>query len=363
MRKKILIIIAVLGILSLLSLSKFLIDMGKISPLFFQLIFNRDIELKKEDSRINLLLLGIGGGNHEGPDLTDTVIFVNLDPVKNKANLVSIPRDLWVPDLKAKINTAYQTGESKKKGGGIILAKSVVEKVLGQSIDYVVRVDFAGFTQAVDIIGGVDVDVEKAFDDYQYPIEGKETDVCGRSQEEVEVFATASSQLDAFPCRYLHLSFNTGIQHMTGETALRFVRSRHAQGDEGTDFARSKRQEKVLKAMKDKAFSMETLLNPVKLASLYSALSSNIDTNIEESELDDFVRLAQKMRGAKIQSTVLDYGDDKTNRPGLLFNPLRSQEYGNQWVLIPRIGAENYKEIQEYVECEIKTGNCPIPVK
>lgn len=357
MRKKIIIAI---GILVFIFFVFLFVKTSKFSPILFQFFFDREISLKKEDSNINLLLLGISGGQHEGPLLTDTIIFTSLDLKKNQATLVSMPRDLWIPDLKAKINTAYYYGETKKKGGGITLAKAVVEKILNKQIDYVVRIDFAGFVEIVDELGGIDVDVERAFDDYEYPVEGKESDLCGHDQSEIEALATFSSQLEVFPCRYSYIHFDKGLQHMDGQTALRFVRSRHAVGEEGSDFARSQRQEKIIQAIKDKVFSVQTILNPVKLVTLYSTLGKNIDTNIQEIEIDDFIKLAQKMKNAEINSAVLDYGDEKKDRAGLLFNPLASADYDNQWVLIPRIGNGDFSEIQKHVDCEIKKGNCTI---
>lgn len=360
MRKKIAIII---GLLVLLVLGKVLIETVALSPFLFQLLFSRDISLKKESHNINLLLLGIAGGAHQGPNLSDTIIFASLDLKTNKITLFSLPRDLWMPDLSGKINTAYAIGEAKQKGGGKILAKAVVKKVLGQGVDYIIILNFDGFVQAVDLIGGIDVLVERTFDDYEYPVEGKEDDPCGHTQEEIEELATSSSQLKAFPCRYTHIHFDKGIAHMDGKTALQFVRSRHAQGEEGTDFARSKRQEKVMAAFKNKIFSLETLLNPVKVVGLYSSIGQNINTDIQRTELDDFIRLAQKMKNAKMQNAVLDDGDKETKRPGLLVNPPKSEDYKNQWVLVPRVGNGNFLEIQKYVECEIKQGTCPISDK
>src|SRR3989344_6217196 len=346
--------------LILVVLGRYLINVAKLSPVLFQLLFNKEIQLKKSDHNINLLLLGIGGGKHEGPNLTDTIIFASIDQSKNKATLLSIPRDLWVPDINAKINTAYATGEDKKKGGGLILTKAVVSKIVNQPIDYVVRVDFDGFIKAVDMVGGLDIEVERTLDDYEYPIEGKENDVCGHTEEEVQKLATSTAQLEAFPCRYTHFYIDKGLQHMDGETSLRFVRSRHGLGEEGTDFARSARQAKVISSFKSKLLSAQTLLNPMKMISLYETMNANIDTDIQQSEFDDFVRLFQKMRGAKIQSAVLDMGDEAKGGFGLLTNPQTATGYADQWVLIPRSGNGSFTEIQKYVDCEIKTGICVV---
>lgn len=321
-------------------------------PVLYQLLFQKEIELKKtEDQKINMVLLGIGGGKHDGPLLTDTVIFVSIDPVDKKVTLVTIPRDLWVPELRQKINFAYASGEAKKDGGGLMLTKAVVEKIMGQKVDYGFRVDFNGFIRAVDMIGGLDIEVERAFDDYEYPLSGKEADTCGFEEEEFEKRATAEAQLEAFPCRYEHLRFEKGVQHMDGATALKFVRSRHATGSEGTDFARSKRQEKVITAFQGKIISVGTFLNPLKLVSLYDVFQDSIDTDIQKDEYDDFVKLAQKMQSASMKNYVIDYGDDVQGRPGLLINPPITEEFNLQWVLIPRDGSGDYAEIQAYVKC------------
>ena len=335
-RKRPLILLVVIVVL----LAIFVIKTANVYPFLFQLVFNRGINLKQTtDNRINILLLGTGGGNHDGPNLTDTIILASLDQKNDKVTLVSIPRDLWVE------------------------AEAAMGKITGQSIDYGVRLDFSGFVKAVDIVGGLDINVDNTFDDYQYPIDGKETDTCGHTPAELQSLAnTPEDQLpQVFPCRYLHVHFNKGLNHMNGETALEFVRSRHAtQTIEASDFARSKRQEKVIKAFKDKALSLQTLLNPGKVISLYTTLQGSIDTDIKQSEFDDFIRLAEKMKSAKIQSIVIDQGDDQTQRSGLLINPPSTGDYGYAWTLIPRTGNGNFSEIQSYISCQINKGNCSV---
>lgn len=353
----------ILSLIILFFVGKAVIKIVKLTPFLFQLIFNRDINLKTNDDHINVLLLGIGGKNHQGPNLTDTVIFTSLSTKGDKATLVSIPRDLWVQDLDAKINTAYSTGESKRQGGGLVLSKAVVSKIVGQPIDYVLRIDFDGFVKAVDLIGGLPVNIDRTFDDYEYPIDGKEEDPCGHSDIELKELATSSSQLEAFPCRYNYVHFDKGMRQMDGKTALQFVRSRHAKGAEGSDFARSQRQEKIIKAFKDKVFSLQTLANPAKVVSLYNILKGSIDTDIKDDELDDFIRLAGKMKTAQTENAVLDTGNSEAKRPGLLINPVSGEEYNFEWVLIPRVGNGKFSEIQKYIDCEIKIGNCQISIK
>lgn len=330
----------------------------------YNLTLNTSIELRKEKGgTINVLLLGIGGGNHEGPELTDTIIFANINIEKKEVNLISIPRDVWVPRLKAKINKAYSNGQEKGKQG-MLLAKATAQEVVGQQIDYVAVVDFSGFIKLVDYLGGIDVTVLNTLDDYNYPLEDKEVDECGRTAEEIEQFsATASAEIDFwnfYSCRYTHLHIDKGLVHMDGKTALSFVRSRHADGYEGTDFARSARQQQVITAIRQKMLSLGLLLNPLKIIGIYNIISSNIYHNIEAHELDDFIKLAQKMQGAKIKNNVIDAGDDIQGRSGLLIHPDVSRDQNFEWVLIPRIGDGQFGEIHEYVECIINGNICKI---
>jgi len=357
--KKILLLIV--GIVVFVFVAQGVFKLAQLTPFLFELLFKKEINLKTANHRVNILLLGIGGDNHEGPNLTDTVIFVSIPPDnKGKIELVSIPRDLWLPDINGKINTAYATGESKRPGGGLILAKAVVRKILNKPIDYAVRINFDGFEKAVDLLGGIDVNVENTFDDFEYPIESKGNDPCGHTEDELKELATASSQLEAFPCRYKHIHFDKGMQRMNGEKSLVFVRSRHAKGKEGSDFARSKRQEKVIAAVKNKVVSLNTLANPAKVISLYSIIKDSIDTDIKDKELDDFIRLFGKMGKSQTESIVIDTGDSD-ERPGLLSIPPSGEDYNFEWVLIPRMGNGDFSEIHRHVDCEIKGDNCLVP--
>lgn len=320
--------------------------------ILYGLLIDREITLNQQDEKhtLNILLMGIGGGTHEGPELTDTVILANVNLDTKTVNLISLPRDLWIPQIEAKINTAYVKGQAKD-GRGIELSKAVVEKVTGKAPDYAIIVDFEGFVKVVDALGGIEVDVERTLDDYEYPIAGKEDDLCGAPEEKLEELATASSQLEVFPCRYEHIHFDPGEQTMNGETALKFVRSRHGEGAEGSDFARSQRQQKILGAVKDKVLSLGMLLNPVKIFNVYNIVKGNVFTDIPEEEYDDFIKVAQDMKDVTIKSYVVSTGNEAVEEYGLLENPIPSEEYGYQWVLAPRLGSNDFSEIQEYVDC------------
>jgi LCP family protein required for cell wall assembly len=314
---------------------------------------------------INLLLLGVGGGTHDGPDLTDTIIFMHLDPAHKKIVLISLPRDLWIPDMQAKVNATYTLASNKNSGTGLAVSKSEIGTILGQHIDYGIKLDFDGFVQAVNILGGLDINVDRTFDDYEYPIDGQEDATCGLTQDQIAsasaaVTAGTVDEGDVFPCRFKHIHFDQGETHMDGETSLEYVRSRHALGPEGSDFARSKRQEKVISAFKTKLFSAGTLLNPVKMIDLINTIQGSLETDIKQSQYTTFISLAQQMKGAKISSAVIDDGDTENDQYGLLTNPPMSADYGYQWVLVPRLGPADYSEIQQYVSCQLAGENCTV---
>lgn len=338
-------------------------------PSVSTILLHRSSQLGQTNGRTNILLLGIGGGTHDGPNLTDTIIFASIDTSNKKVNLISIPRDLWISNLynnyAAKINEAYADGQLSNNKG-LLLAKSTVENVLGQPIHYSVRIDFNGFVKAVDLLGGLDVNVQNTLDDYQYPIEGKEDDPCGKSPDDIQAYtnslgtATAASELDFFPCRFMHLHVSKGLQHMDGTLALEFVRSRHAADEEGSDFARSRRQQLVIEAIRSKLFSLGFLFNPGKLVGMYNIIKDSIDTDIPQEDFIPFIQMMQKFKDSKIETAVIDYGDSATNRAGLLIQPPISSVYNFAYVLIPRIGQDNFSEIKQYVSCELQKGNCVV---
>jgi polyisoprenyl-teichoic acid--peptidoglycan teichoic acid transferase len=336
----------------------------KTLPFLWGVFVDKNINIKKtREGDINVLLMGIGGGIHEGPDLTDTIILASVHPGKNRVDLISIPRDLYIKSLGKKINHAYSMGQN---GGdkGILVARSTVNFVTGVRPDYVFVIDFSGFVKLVDLLGGVDVNVENTLDDYAYPVEGKEQELCGATEDGIASFSAqiatgSATEFDFFPCRFDYFHVEEGFNRMDGELALKFVRSRHALGAEGTDFARSRRQQLVIDAIRNKVLSLGTLANPVKIVGIINIIKGNIFTDIPEDQYDDFIKLAQKMKGAKITNYVIDQGDFYKGTYGLLENPPLIDYYG-QWVLIPRVGVSNFSEIKEYVACILSGKECMV---
>lgn len=331
--------------------------------LFWGLTVDRKVDVKQtKEGSTSILLMGKGGGNHDGPNLTDTIILATVNPEKNTVNLISIPRDLYVKSMGRKINAAFAIGE-EKEGKGMLYAKSIVASVTGIKPDYVVIIDFSGFEKLIDLLGGIDVQVDNTLVDNAYPVEGKEKELCGVTEDGIASFSaqiasSSATEYDLFPCRFEVLEVDEGTQHMNGELALKFVRSRHALGSEGSDFARSKRQQSVINAIREKVLSLGTLANPLKVVGIIGILKDNIATDIQEKEYDDFIKLAQKMKGAKIMNNALDTGEGE--RYGLLINPPLDDSVSFQWVLSPRVGVGNYSEIKEYVSCIVLGKQCEV---
>lgn len=302
--------------------------------------------IKQENNHTNIVIMGIGGGTRDGANLTDTIILVNLN-IKNKtANLVSIPRDLWIDDFQAKINTAYQIGENKKKGVGLILAKATVEQVTGLPVQYGLIIDFKAFETLVDLIGGIEVKIDNSFTDNAYPIEGKENDLCSKTEEEASK-ATDLNIAEILPCRFEKIVFTKGVMHMDGKTALKFVRSRHSIDNEGTDFARSERQIKLIEAIKNKIVKPEIFLNPSFITKIASDLKDDIYTDLTSGQMFSLAKKFSNINIATINRYTLNTGTE--DKPGLLVNPPVS-EYG-AWVLIPRHGSfdEIHKQIKSFL--------------
>lgn len=284
-----------------------------------------DIDLEQTDGRTNVLVLGSDKriiGNVES-ELTDTILVASIGHVDNNVVLISLPRDLWVEAFEgypSKINAVYALGGADQLG-------NVVEEVLGIPIHYYSVVGFDLFRDVVDILGGVEVVIDTPFTDHYFPIEGKE-----------------NAPLDE---RYETIHFDAGVQVLDGDLALKYVRSRKGDNNEGTDFARSKRQQKVIMAIKEKILSVETLINPKRLKELYDLYRNNIDTNITFSTVQQFYLLSQKIEFEKVRTVVLD-DRSAAVEGGLLYAPIDTSLYGGSYVLIPRAG--NFSQIHAYVQ-------------
>ena len=241
----------------------------------------------------------------------------------DKTNLISLPRDIWIPEIRAKLNSAYYWGRQKNEGFNIV--DTSVNKITGVNVDYNLVIDFSVFKDVIDAMGGIEVDVQNSFTDTKYPIAGLEKDLCEGDM--------------TYACRFETITFEKGKQTMNGETALKFVRSRNAVGDEGTDFARGNRQQLVISGIKDKALSYDVILNPKKLKTLWKIGMDSIETDIPESILGSLVRRIFDSRNNVISFVIPE---------SMLITPPISRTYDRQYVLVPKVG--NWDEVRSWVD-------------
>lgn len=343
------------------------------------------IKQKPEKTVFNFLLLGYGGGVHEGTYLTDTIIIAHVDIKIKKVTLFSIPRDLWVKlptksgvDFHTKINAVYQTELFPEDYPDLkqVTAKTIVSQIIGFPVDGYVSVNFAGFTKAINILGGVDIEVKKSFIDPEYPIEGKEKELCDQDTEELfkkaepfttpgfnpeqrdQLFkdepklkefmqnATVSPEL-AFPCRYEKLEFKKGLTQMDGTTALKFARSRHSPED-GGDFNRALRQQQVIEAVKNKVINLGFI---PKIIPLMSEFKKDVKTDISLDIIKKLISQADKSKEYKINTFVM-------TDQNVLKNAVSDD---GQFILIPDQGMDNWKGIQMTI-INVTEGISPTPI-
>ncbi len=262
--------------------------------------------------RVNILVMGIDErGFEKGPWRTDTMMIATVDPVTLQAGVLSIPRDLWVsiPEFKeARINTAHFYGDAYKyPGGGPALAMKTVEVNLGIKPQYYVRINFDGFVRLIDLIGGVDIEVEKPINDPTYPA------------------------YDNYG--YDPLYIPAGLQHFDGELALKYVRTRHG----SSDFSRARRQQQLIRAV------LKKLKDPVVLAKLlpkaseiFDIMGNTVQTDLTRDEILALANLALKIEPDTIRFGVID---EKCTSPFVTAD--------GQQVLLPNM--EKIREVRNYV--------------
>lgn len=235
----------------------------------------------KGEERVNVLLLGVDERPQEtGAARTDTMMLLTLDPKTLQSGVLSIPRDLWIPIPgynQGRINTAHRLGELYNyPGGGPALARETVEYNLGIPIQYHVRLNFQGFVDLVNLIGGIDIFVPEAINDPLYPDHNY---------------------------GYDPLYISAGQQHFDGEMALKYARTRH----ESNDFERARRQQQVMLAILDRVTSLNMLpqLAP-RISELYTIVEKSVDTDLTLDEVLALAGLAIKVDRSQIRFAVID---------------------------------------------------------
>lgn len=228
--------------------------------------------------------------------LTDSIIVAVLNNKRKDVTLISIPRDFAINGRK--INEFYEFFGIQKLAEEITLITNI-------KLDNFVIVDMKAFTQFVDAIGGLDINVDKGIYDYQYP----------KNKIDYEVF-----------------SIGAGMHHMDGSLALKYARSRKST----SDYDRSRRQQQVISAVKERLKSGDFY---TILSSLYDSLNKNVETNVS---FIDAMALASQTSDYTIKTNHVIEGS------GLVYSTYNKQ---GQWILLPKTG--NYEDIQKQVQAWI----------
>ena len=266
----------------------------------------------KDEDRINVLLLGVGGTEHEeGGLLTDSIMVASFKKSTGKVALISVPRDLYIQmpgeKQREKVNAAYVIGE-QKYGNGLDYSKKTIGYVTGLYIDYAAAVDFEAFKAIVDALGGIVIHLDEPF------IEDKQW-WCDENGENCQPFI-----------------IEAGDQTLDGETALFYVRSRFS----SSDFDRARRQQQVMLAVKDKALSLGVLVNPIKINNLFDAVAENVKIDVMPWKIPELIKLVQKTDTENIIRRVFDASEG-----GLL----HETEEDGVYILLPADG--NFNKIRE----------------
>ncbi|OWK27035.1 MAG: hypothetical protein US76_00195 [Parcubacteria group bacterium GW2011_GWA2_38_13b] len=294
------------------------------------LLPDNDFAPIKDPDRLNILALGIRGVDDEnGGLLTDTIMLISIKKDTSNIALISIPRDLYVYITRTKrdkLNTVYAAGESIDwGGGGLTLAKKIVSQITGQYIDYAISIDFNGFEKFIDTLGGITISLNSPFMEYKqwenYPEHIKEENKqywrLNKEEQRWELF------------------IDKGTHLLDGEMTLYYARARFS----SNDFERTKRQQQIINAIRDKLFSIGIMANPVKIFNILDILNNHIKRDFTVLETKELLGFAQKTKNSMIIKKTLD---DSEN--GLLYSAMLE----NLYVLLP-VG-NTYENIRNAVK-------------
>ncbi|MEI6043196.1 MAG: LCP family protein [Chloroflexota bacterium] len=309
-------------------------------------ISNKVVDRIKNGERITVLMLGYGGTGHEGAFLTDTLLLSSYDPQTKTVTQFNIPRDLYVfaaygpkgvgywTKINAifaylmegaslnqeKLDPRYQWKDDKgKQDAAANLVADTVQKFMGVRVDYWVAMNFDGFRKLVDSMGGIDINVERAFVDNEYP-------------------RNDNDQIDA---GIMTVKFEAGLQHMDGERAIQFARSRKSKGLEEGDPARSRRQMKVIAAIKEKALKQNLAFDLLKYL---DALQGNIRTTLSFDELRGLASYVTTTEGKGLADS--SKFDSEIMTGNNVLQAIEQPEYR----IIPQEGQGKYTELQQWVQ-------------
>ncbi|MEP7162629.1 MAG: LCP family protein [Candidatus Moraniibacteriota bacterium] len=318
----------------------------------------------EKEGKINILLLGMRGEKVVGGGLlADTIMVISIHPKNGegdtaRASMVSIPRDLYVKvpgrEEHRKINAVYALGEERDHGkGGMEDMRTVVGEVTGMDIPYAVAINFQGFIDLVNALGGVTVNLNEPFQEaiqfrgleqrcdgiyYTIPSGGVEEKRIQRKNGTYYLnpkrypLCFAKATPDNLECGGT-FKLPAGVNELDGEKALCFTRARY----QTNDFERARRQQQVIQAIKEKALSVGTLTDFGKINGVLDSLGDNVRTDFAVWEMKRFFELYQQNQNPTLSTKVLENSEE-----GLLYAPTETKETG--YILLPL--GENYDRIR-----------------
>ncbi|MCF7845819.1 MAG: LCP family protein [Candidatus Peribacteraceae bacterium] len=274
------------------------------------------------EERTNFLLLGTGGENTDGGggELTDSILVASYNHELNTLSMLSIPRDFWVESgngIGMRVNKIYEY-EKDRFGDEEEALESVAEiasAIVNLPIHYYAKIDFTAFIDLVDTVGGIKVIVEEPIDDPFYPCDDL--------------------------IEFCPFSLAAGIQTLDGETALKYARSRKTT----SDFDRAARQQKILEALREKAFENDILTSPSKLKDIWDIFNARVETNLRFREILMLGKIADEFDKQNLATIVLN--DEPTFTGGILYAPNR-EDYGGAAVLLPN--GDDFRRIHALTE-------------
>jgi len=265
----------------------------------------------------NILVLGRPGKGYSGGNLTDTIILVHLEPIEERATLISLPRDLLVKvpgqDNLTKINSLYYLA-------GIEGLKEKIEEITDLSIDHYILVDLAVVKEIIKSVDGLNVYVPQDIDDPYFP-----------------------------GPNYTYQTFilNAGWRYLDGETTLRYIRTRYTSPD--GDFDRMARQQQIIRLVKQKVLALNPLWNFPTYLKIFQALKNHIETDLGLIEMKSLYQTTQELNTDQITHLVID-----KKRTNLLVGS--QVMLGGQMasVVYPKAGQGNYSEIKDFINKTIR---------
>jgi LCP family protein required for cell wall assembly len=284
-----------------------------------------------KDDYVHLLVVGLDEirNQREGSLLTDTIMVVSVHR-SGKVTLFSIPRDLWIDSLKTKVNALYYYGEESEDTTGKELLKTVITDFTQVEIDYVMVFTMETVEALVNAMGGIEVDVQRSFIDNKFPRNG------------VDI---SSSDPDVL---YETVTFDVGRHLFSGETALKFMRSRQSEDSiEGTDEARIARQQLVVQSMLSKMREIGVWKDPEKAGNIYKTWQNTVQTEMTDADLAGII-LNMKARSIEIHSTAIPISD--AEQEGILVVPPISKYH--QWVYEPE--DPSWRQLKEWVQEQLE---------